>query len=73
MKHLYDSQSVFTTISENSMKQLLTITTKNSHFHCNNKIDDQIDKVSMRSSLAPLLTAIFLQDFKKKSALNLLL
>ncbi|CAM4835397.1 unnamed protein product [Rotaria magnacalcarata] len=68
LKHLYEIRTTAPSMKKDDMNKLLIFATKNSHFLFNGIVYDQIDGVSMGSSLAPLLAEIFLQEFETKSA-----
>ena len=48
------------------LRRLLTICTKESHFHFGGVYYDQIDGVAMGSPLGPLFANVFMSDFERK-------
>ena len=57
-------------LSKIGFKELLSLATKDSHFHFDGTLFKQIDGVTMGSPLGPTLANAFLVYHKKKSGLN---
>jgi hypothetical protein len=66
----YNSEHVkdgaFHGLQRQSLKYLLTVCTKESHFQFNGKFYDQIDGVAMGCSLGPLFANVAMRKFEKK-------
>ena len=60
IKRISEKHEITTAFTKHEMKKLLTICTKNVHFHFNNNIYIQIDGVAMGSPLGPVLANIFM-------------
>jgi hypothetical protein len=61
-----EENSKFHGLNRDSLKKLLVICTKESHFKFHGKHYDQIDGVAMGSPLGPLFANIFMDEFETK-------
>ena len=68
---VYDEKMIHTNIPRKELKELLLLCTKNVHFGFNNKLYQQLDEVAMGSLLGPVITGIFMVEFKTTIVLTL--
>ena len=64
LEGIYERKEINTSIRKMEMKQLLMLCTKNVHLSYNNTVCQQNDGVSVRSSLGPVLSGIFIVNFE---------
>ena len=61
---IYNNREIDTDITQNEMKKLLYLCTKNVHFSFDNNIYLQNNGIAMESPLGPILTNIFLFELE---------
>ena len=66
IRHIYEFKEIDTRITKNEMRELMLLCTKNVHFTFNVKAFTQVDSVTMRSPLAPILAGIFMVELERK-------
>ena len=60
IRRIYEFKETDTRITKNEMRELILLCTKNVHFTFNGETFTQVDGVAMGSSLAPILSNIFM-------------
>ena len=65
LDHVYDNKIIATQLKKRTLNKLIKDTRSKTVFSANNKLYQQIDGVSMGSSLAPLLANIIMTEMEK--------
>ena len=65
LERVYAEKTINTKLSKRSLRKLILDSCNKTAFSFNNKIYEQIDGVSMGSSLGPVLANIILTEFEK--------
>ena len=65
LKRIYDDKLIDTNLSKRTLKKLLLDACKKTAFSFNNVIYEQIDGVSMGSSLGPTLANVIMTELEK--------
>ena len=65
LKRIYHEKLIDTSLKRRTLKKLIKDTCQKTVFSCNNQLYEQIDGVSMGSSMGPVLASIIMTEFEK--------
>ena len=71
LDRVYKLKEISTVLTEDGMKKLLTLCTKNLHFILNNEVYVENDGVTMGCPLEPILANVFMVELEKTLVLRL--